>query len=65
MTEKMSRINPLTSNIRIGQDLLICKGFLKGNIVKICSLPSNKRVSILLNFLATTRKAIIPADDLT
>ena len=64
MAEKTSKIDPLTSKIQIGQNVLISKGSLKGSIVKICSLPSKKRVGVLLTFLGTARKVTIPEKDL-
>jgi transcription antitermination factor NusG len=64
MVEKRSRIDPIASKLHIGQDAIITSGSLKGNIVKICSLPSNQRVGVFLNFLGTTRRATIPEKDL-
>tara|TARA_B110000003_G_scaffold56800_1_gene56904 strand:+ start:211 stop:687 length:477 start_codon:yes stop_codon:yes gene_type:complete len=63
--EEESNINPVTLKIQIGQDAIISKGSLKGNIVKICSLPSKERVNILLSFLGSMRKVNIPQKDLT
>lgn len=62
--EEESNINPVTSKIQIGQDAIISKGSLKGNIVKICSLPSKQRVNILLSFLGSMRRVNIPLKDL-
>ena len=64
MTEKISKINPIISKIQIGQDVLVSGGSLKESIVKICSLPLKKRVSILLTFLVTERKISIPEKDI-
>jgi len=64
MTEKTSKLHPITSKIKIGQDALISKGSLKGIIVKICSLPSKERVGILLSILGSTRRVSILKKDL-
>jgi transcription antitermination factor NusG len=64
MAEETSKMDPIVSQIKIGQDAIISKGSLKGNMVKICSLPSKKRVSVFLTFLGSMRRAIIPEKDL-
>ena len=64
MAEQASKIDPVVSQIQIGQGARISKGSLKGNMVKICSLPSKKRVSVFLTFLGSMRRAIIPEKDL-
>ncbi len=64
MAEKASKTDPVASQIEIGQDVVISKGSLKGTIVKICSFPSKKRVSILLSFLGSIRRVTIPEKDL-
>ncbi len=64
MAEKKSHTNPVASKIKIGQDALIAKGSLKGSIVKICSLPSNERVEILLYFLGSLRRLSVSEKDL-
>jgi transcription antitermination factor NusG len=64
MVEKASKIDPLASQIQIGQDALITKGSLAGTIVKICSLPSKERVDVLLNFLGSVRRVSISEKDL-
>jgi transcription antitermination factor NusG len=64
IAEEASKIDPVASQIQIGQDVLISKGSLKGSIVKICSLPSKKRVGVLLNFLGSVRKVNIPEKDI-
>tara|TARA_B110000259_G_scaffold76703_1_gene89940 strand:- start:1156 stop:1635 length:480 start_codon:yes stop_codon:yes gene_type:complete len=64
MIEETSKIDPVASQIQIGQDALISKGSFKGSIVKICSLSSKKRVSVLLSFLGTMREVIISENDL-
>ena len=64
LAEDASKQNPVTSQVQIGQDALIKKGSLKGSIVKICSLPSNKRVDILLYFLGSVRRVSVSEKDL-
>lgn len=64
MAEESSKIDPVVSQIQIGQDVLISKGSLKGSIVKICSLSSKKRVGVLLSFLGTIRRVTIPEKDI-
>jgi len=57
--KKTSKIDPVASQIQIGQDVTYCKGFFKGSIVKICSLPSKERVGVLLSFLGSMRRVTI------
>ena len=64
MAEEKSKIDPVASKIQIGQDVMIAKGSLKGSIVKVCSLPSKERVSILLSFLGSVRRVTISEKDL-
>ena len=64
MAEKISKINPVVSQIKIGQDIMIAKGSLTGIIGKVCSLPSKDRVGILLSFLGSMRRISIPEKDL-
>ena len=64
IAEKKSRLDPISSRIKIGQDAIIAKGTLKGSIVKICSLSSNERVSVLLSFLGSLRTVTISKKDL-
>ena len=64
MTEKTSKIDPVASQIQIGQDAIIAEGSLAGSIVKVCSLPSKRRVDILLSFLGSIRRVSIPEKDL-
>ena len=59
MVEETSKIDPVASQIKIGQDVMIAKGSLKGNIAKVCSLPSKERVAVFLNFLGSRRKITI------
>ena len=63
--EDASRENPINTKISIGQEVVIKNGFLKGNIVKICSLPSKKRVSIFLYILGLQRKVNLAVNDLS
>ncbi len=60
MMEKTSKLSPINSQIEVGQDALVVRGFLKGNMVKICSLPSRERVDILLSFLGSVRRFSVP-----
>lgn len=64
MLEESSRLDPFVSKIKIGQEMLIKRGSLKGNFVKICSLPAKKRVNVLLYFLGSLRRMSIPEKDL-
>ena len=64
MAEEISKSSPVASQIEIGQEAIVTKGFLKGSIVKICSLPSKKRVGILLYFLGSLRRASVSEKDL-
>jgi transcription antitermination factor NusG len=64
MVEEVSKINPVASQIHIGQDVMIAKGSLAGSIVKVCSLPSKERVGVLLSFLGSVRRVSIPEKDL-
>jgi transcription antitermination factor NusG len=64
MAEETSKIDPVASQIQIGQDVMIAKGSLTGSIVKVCSLPSKERVSVLLSFLGSVRRVSISEKDL-
>ena len=64
MVEVTSKIDPVALQIQIGQDVMIAKGSLTGNIVKVCSLPSKERVGVLLSFLGSVRRVTIPEKDL-
>lgn len=64
MAEKESKLNPVLSRIQIGQEVIIKKGSLKGSIVKICSLSSNDRISVLIHFFGTMRQIVISKKDL-
>ena len=62
--EKSSKLKPLLSKIKIGQEVLIKNGYFKGNIGNIFSLPSKKRVEILLFFLGSMRRFTIFKKDI-
>ena len=64
MAEETSKIDPVASQIQIGQDVVIAKGSLTGSIVKVCSLPSKERVGVLLSFLGSLRRVTVPEKDL-
>ena len=64
MAEETSKIDPVASQIQIGQDVIIAKGSLAGSIVKVCSLPSKERVGVLLSFLGSVRRVTISEKDL-
>ena len=64
MAEEKSKKNPICPQIQIGQDAFISEGSLKGSMVKICSLPSQERVGVLLTFLGSMRRVTIPIKDL-
>jgi len=64
MAEQASKIDPVVSQIQIGQDAFISKGSFKGNMVKICSLPSKERVGVLLTFLGSVTRVTISEKDL-
>ena len=64
MAEETSKIDPVVSQIQIGQDAMIVKGSLAGSIVKVCSLPSKERVGVLLNFLGSARRVSISETDI-
>jgi transcriptional antiterminator RfaH len=64
MAEERSKIDPVASQIQIGQDVMIAKGSLSGSIVKVCSLPSKERVEVFLNFLGSVRRVNISEKDL-
>ena len=64
MVEETSKIDPVVSQIQIGQDVMIANGSFAGSIVKVCSLPSKERVGILLSFLGSLRRVTIAEKDL-
>jgi transcription antitermination factor NusG len=65
MAEEESKIDPVASQIKIGQEVKVEKGPLTGIIAKVCSLPSKDRVNILLSFLGSMRRVAIPEKDLS
>ena len=64
ITEKKSKVDPVPLEIKIGQEAFVANGPFKGNIVRIYSLPSKKRVSVLLTFLGSLRNTFIPLTDI-
>ena len=64
MAEEVSKIDPVVSQIQIGQDVMIANGSLTGSIVKVCSLASKERVGVLLSFLGSLQKVNIHKKDL-
>ena len=64
MAGETSKIDPVASQIQVGQDVMIAKGSLAGSIVKVCSLPSKERVGVLLSFLGSVRRVTISEKDL-
>ena len=65
IAEEASKIDPIVSQIKLGQDVIISKGSLAGSIAKVCSLPSKERVGILLFFLGSFRRATVSQKELT
>ena len=65
LAEKSSRLEPMVHEIQIGQEVSIVNGTFKGNMAKICSLPSKERVGILLHILGSTKKIDISEKDLS
>ena len=57
--EESSKINPIIKQVKIGQQLIVESGSLKGNIVTICKLSSKDRVEVLLYFLGSQRRVTI------
>jgi transcription antitermination factor NusG len=64
VAEEASKIDPVASQIQIGQDVIIAKGTLAGSIVKVCSLSTKERVGVLLSFLGSVRRVTISEKDL-
>ena len=64
MAEEISKTEPVVSQIKIGQDVMIAKGSLTGIIAKVSLLPSKERVGVLLYFLGSVRRATISEKDL-
>ena len=64
MAEKLSRSKPIISKFKIGQEVDIENGAFKGNSAQICTLPSKKRVGVLLHLLGAKRRLDILETDL-
>jgi transcription antitermination factor NusG len=64
MAEETSKLDPIDSQIQIGQEAIIKKGSLKGMIVQISSLPCKERVDVLLTFLGSPRRVTVPKKSL-
>ena len=64
MAEETSKIDPVASQVKIGQDVMIAKGSFAGSIVKVSSLTSKERVGVFLSFLGSVRRVNIPEKDL-
>ena len=62
--ENLSRKNPISKNIPIGQEVMVKKGFLKGALVEIASMPTKSRVDIFLNILGSRRSVKISINDI-
>ena len=56
---ELSKSNPKVEKIEIGQEAVIASGPLRGNLVKVYSLPSRKRVEVLLHMLGSLKKVNI------
>tara|TARA_Y200000002_G_scaffold120221_1_gene98564 strand:- start:6596 stop:7075 length:480 start_codon:yes stop_codon:yes gene_type:complete len=65
IAQHASKIDPIVSQMKIGQEAFVKKGSLKGNIVKIFSLPSRERAVVLFNLLGSMRRVAIPIKYLT
>ena len=61
---KLSKSNPNVEKIEIGQEALIISGPFRGITVKICSLPSRKRIEVLLHVLGSLKKVNISQKNL-
>ncbi len=61
---KLSKSNPKIEKIEIGQEAFIASGPLKGTMVKVCSLPSRKRIDVLLTFLGSLKKVNVSQKNL-
>jgi len=64
MVEQASKLDPVASQIKIGQEATIKEGCFKGSMVKICSLPAKDRVDVLFTFLGSMRRVNILKKDL-
>ena len=57
-------IDTKVEKIEIGQEASIASGPLKGTMVKVCSLPSRKRIDVLLTFLGSLKKVNVSQKNL-
>ena len=62
--ENESKKTPISFKYSIGQEVIIKDGSFKGNLAKICKLPSNKRVDILIYILGSQRKVNVSLRDI-
>lgn len=62
--EKESKNNPISAGYKVGQEVVIKKGSFAGNLVKICSLPADKRVDVLIHILGSERVVSISLENL-
>ena len=65
VAQQATEINPIVLQMKVGQEAFVEKGSLRGNIVKIFSLPSRDRAVVLLNLLGSMRRVTIPIKYLT
>jgi len=63
--EDLSKKNPRTIDIQIGQKVHINQGNFKGSLVEIISLPANERVNILIHILGSQRTVNIAIKELS
>ena len=61
---ELSKANLKVEKIEIGQEAVIASGPFKGAMVKVCSLPSRKRVEVLLHLLGSIKKVNISKKNL-
>ena len=64
LVEELSKLEPLVSKIKIGQEVSIKGGVFKGNIAKICTLPSKRRIGVLLHILGSKTRIDVQEKDL-
>jgi len=65
VAEEVSKKVPVSSQIAVGQDVIISNGSLKGSMAEICSLPSKERVGVFLYFLGSIRRVTLQIKDLS
>lgn len=63
--EKESKNNPIPNGYAVGQEVKIKEGSFAGNLVKICSLPADKRVDVLIHILGSKRMVNISLDSIS